>query len=171
MSGQDSVRIHINHDRREGYSPSIDGREIKEELSLREFLSRIFEDRHVENEIYRVSRAVSSHDHRELEMICDKYNEMYIHVLRSGKVVLPQHKMSGIGGLAGGLGQLSGYDRMERQQAERQQLMRQQAMSQDMGFRAPAFGVDPIHDGKKAAERKKREEKKKRDDDFYYLLT
>ena len=175
-TGLGDVRVRIHHLRSEGYPPSAEGLEIKEELSLREFLTRIMTaERNVENELYRVSKAIAARDNNQIEMICEKYNDMYIHLIRSGRAVLAQHRMSGIGGHFG----LDPFDNKHRGQMSNRDSSREyerQAMMQQMGT-SPMYRSHGILDpGPSQAEKslalkksKLAEEKKKRDDDLFYL--
>jgi hypothetical protein len=173
------IQVRILHDRREGYPSSADGQEIKEQLQLEDFLRRIFEPRQVDNEMRRVERALHTHDRRQVEMICDKYNDMYLHLIRSGKAVLAQHRMSGIG--AFGVDPFNDHNHRQRQMGEREQYEYERAMM--MRNATPNYGLlDRPKEPKKEKsgntltlnEKKAKEEaevKKKRDDDLFYLTT
>jgi len=178
------VRVHIRHELREGYLPSADGDMIREELPLREFLGRIFEEgREVENELYRISKCMAGgyqYNDNEIDRIAEIYDAMYSKLIRRGKLVLAQHKIRHQ--------MISGIDPYQddklRRQAMSQQTdsdhYRRQAMMAQMAARpnpGQFLGVmqeDPsikqMH--KKALEQDQiKQEKKKRDDDLYYLLT
>jgi hypothetical protein len=183
-SNTNQIRVRIHHSHSEGYPPSAEGLEIKEELGLREFLTRIqFTDRNVENELYRVARAMAANDHNQIEMICGKYNDMYIHQLRSGKAVLAQHKMAGISdfkmsfGMAGIAGFADPFDHKQARQMSSQTGMTdydRQRMMQEMGARAhyPSQGfIDPGPSQAEMLRRKEVEEERKRTDDLFYLTT
>ena len=174
MRDVDSTRVHIIHDRREGYPVSVDNQDIKEELPLKEFLRRIFKERNVENEVYRVAKAVASHNHREIEMICDKYNDMYLHLLRSGKAVLPQHKISGIGGISGGLFGVDPFDDRQRAMSRQQDYDRERHALMAQASFTPSWQGGILDGGPSQTEMIKQKEKeieKKRFDDLFFLTT
>ena len=179
MSSYIDTRVQITHDLREGYSPAFDGGTIREEMPLREFLGRIFrEGREVENELYRVSKCLSGgyqYNNNELERVCDSYNVMYSRLIRQGKIVLAQHKMSH--NMIGGIDPYQDRQQLMANQSDdyrRQAMMAQMAARPNPGQFLGVMQEDPsireMH--KEALEKDKiKQEKKKRDDDLYYLTT
>lgn len=171
MFGHDQVQVRIDHKYEEGYPLSADGQEIKEQLPLKEFLRRIFPDeKHVEIEVYRISRSMGGPDTRELDKACEIYNRMYIKLFRDRKTVLAQHTMRGIGHFG-----VDPYQDHQRQRAmaqqhdyEREQLLR----GMSARYPTPNFGMlDGGPSPTEMLKRKEAEEKKKRDDDLFYLTT
>jgi len=183
MMGSDQIRVQIHHRMEEGYPLSADGHEIKEQLPLQEFLRRIFPDeKYVEIEIYRVSKAMSSmygsRESRELEQCCEVYNKMYIKLFRDRKTVLAQHTLSGINGVPPQyFGGIDPYQQRQRAMAhqsdyerERQMLMQQMGTRPHQGFVMEDPSIKEMHKKALKDDSAKRE-KKKRDDDLYYLTT
>ena len=168
------IRVRVIHQQSEGYPLSVDGQEIKEEMQLEEFLRRIFAKREaVEIEIRRVSRALHTGDHREIESISEKYNQMYINLFTSRKAQLAQHSIGGMN--------MSGQftDPFDHRQARQMSnyendYRRQQAMLQTAAMMPPSYGRGILDPGPSASEmlrRKEAEEEKKRTDDLFYLTT
>lgn len=172
------VRVRITHDIKEGYLPSADGGEIREELSLREFLERIFKEGHeVESELYRLSKCLSGgyqYNNNEIERVTHKYNVMYAELFRRGKMVLAQHKMSH--------NMIGGIDPYQQQQ-QRQQMSNmaqrsaldyhQQHMLREAAcFVPPSRGILDVSLTQTEMLRKKEAEiEKKRTDDLFFLTT
>ena len=179
------VKVQIRHELKEGYIPSADGDMIREEMPLREFLGRIFkEGREVENELYRVNKCMAGgyqYNNNELDRICDTYDRMYSDLIRKGKLVLAQHKMSHnmIGGIDPYQEQrrreaMTGMQQMDNDHYRRQAMMQQMSARPNPGQFLGVMQEDPsikqMH--KKALLQDQiKQEKKKRDDDLYYLLT
>ena len=93
--GHDRPRVRIVHKPEEGYPRSYDGEVIKEELPIEDFLRRIFKnEKEFENELYRVSKAMHSMHSSEIDHICHMYNQIYMKLLRDGKMRLPQHSIT-----------------------------------------------------------------------------
>ncbi len=147
--------------------------EIREEMPLREFLSRIFQEgREVENELYRISKCLSGgyqYNNNELERVCNTYDVMYAELIRKGKLVLAQHKMRQqmIGGI-------DPYNRQQAQMAQRSALdYHQQHMLREAAY-FPSPSNHVVNIGPTATEllaEKKKEIAKKRFDDLFYLTT
>lgn len=188
LSSRD-VQVHVHHERREGYPPSRDGQDIQERLSLREFITRIFKDDHsVERELYRTHKCLSGtiHGHsKELEVLSDSYNTMYIELFRSGKTVLPQHTMSHQ--MVTGIDPYQNRKDMDASDLYRRQMLQSQAYFTPTGtsfagqFGGVASGLandNRLKDMAEEATKKeifeaavKLTEKEKRDADIYYLLS
>jgi len=173
MSSYIDTRVQITHDLREGYSPAFDGGTIREEMPLREFLGRIFrEGREVENELYRVSKCLSGgyqYNNNELERVCDSYNVMYSRLIRQGKIVLAQHKMSRnmIGGIDPYNGQQAAMAQKSAMDYHQEHMLRQTAY-----LAPPSRGIlDNGPTQKELLEQKEKEIAKKRHDDLFYLTT
>ena len=183
------IQVHVIHVLSEGYPPSADGDVIKEQLPLREFLTRIFKDQHnLEQEMYRVSKCLAGgyqYNNNEAERICDTYNAMYAKLFQQGKLALPQHKMSQR--MLGSIGgrdpyqdeklrrqAMTGMQQMDSDHYKRQAMMQQMAARPNPGQFLGVMQEDPsikqMH--KEALEKDQiKQKKKKRDDDLYYLLT
>lgn len=178
MTTYHDVRVQIIHDIKEGYLPSADGGEIREEMPLREFLGRIFkEEREVESELYRASKCLSGgyqYNDNEIERVAHRYNVMYSELFRKGKMVLAQHKMR--------QNMIGGIDPYQQQQ-QRQQMSNmaqrsaldyhQQHMLREAAyFLPPSRGILDVSLTQTEMLRKKEAEiEKKRTDDLFFLTT
>lgn len=176
-SGRDQITVRIHHKMSEGYPLSADGHEIKEEMPLQEFLRRIFTDeKHVEIELYRVSKAVhygyGSHSNEELDKCCEVYNSMYIKMFRDRKTVLAQHTMRGIG--SHGMFGVDPYNDQRAQMAQRSasDYHRAAMMRETALFAPPSRGIlDTGPSKREMIEIEEKKLKKKRDDDLFFLTT
>lgn len=193
MTSHHDIKVQVTHYHREGYLPSADGGEIREEMPLREFLERIFRDdpRSIENELYRISKCVAGgfqYNKDELSRVLHKYDQMYSELIRRGKLVLAQHKITQR--MTGGLG---GIDPYQNGQFDQRVLMAQRkddmaeksAMDyyrQDMLREAayyPTGGItktgptdrETANAQATLIKREEEKEKKKRDDDLFFLTT
>ena len=161
------IRVRVIHQQSEGYPLAADGQEIKEEMQLEEFLRRIFsKGEAVKIEIGRVSRALHSGNHREIESISEKYNQMYINLFTRQRAQLAQHSMRGIG--------MSGQftDPFDHRQAQYMSDYNRQRAMMEMSARSgpPTYGLlDPGPSAAEMLRRKEAEEEKKRTDDLFYL--
>ena len=177
ISSHHDIRVQVVHYHREGYMPSADGGEIREEMPLREFLERIFRDdpRSVENELYRVSKCTAGghyYNNDEISRIMHKYDAMYSELIRKGKLVLAQHKISqqmmGIGG------SIDPYNGRQAAMAQKSAMdYHQEHMLREIAYpHSPSRGIfDTGPSKRELIEIEEKKLKKKRDDDLFFLTT
>lgn len=174
------IRVRIRHRVEDGYKLASNGEEIKEDLSLGEFLDRVFwgmdyesRNKKVEEAAYELASKFSRLHMSAIESLADVYDRAYSKLFRLGKLVLPQHttQMS-FEDRYRGFGDPVDYQRRSDYQ---------RAMMQTSAYFTPTSSKigsvvqeDPAvkkikEEGLKRASEEKR--KKKEDEDVYYLLT
>lgn len=168
MTSHHDIKVQVTHYHREGYLPSADGGEIREEMPLREFLERIFRDdpRSIENELYRISKCVAGgfqYNKDELSRVLHKYDQMYSELIRRGKLVLARHKIT------------QRKDDMAEKYAmdyHREAMLREAAYYPTGGItKTGPTDRETANAQATLIKREEEKEKKKRDDDLFFLTT
>lgn len=174
------VRVRVYHRTEDGYKLAGNGEEIKEDLPIREFLERIFRvngqnsQHDVERALYEIHKTLSAVHMSAIEHIARTYDGVYSKLIRTGKLVLPEHTMA-----------THDYDKyrgfvdpfdngQQRYQQEYQRAMMMQNIAARPGQFPAVIQPDPAVEEAKRKEflRANEEEKtRKESEDIYYLLT
>jgi hypothetical protein len=92
----DECQIGIHHRVEDGYPLGADGKEIRENLSLRVFIQRITRNDHrtTEYEINRIDSLLRKNQRMKLDNLSKKYDHQYSTLIRQKRIVLAQHKIA-----------------------------------------------------------------------------
>ena len=164
------IRVRVVHRLEDGYILAKNGETIREDMSLKDLLVRIFRSRdELDRELYECSKALAVNHTSAVEHFATRYDQMYARLFKSGKAVLPEHTMSS-----------SFESEFERQYRERQReidraaMMQRQAMLHPGQFGGSLASADRAIQELTESNRKEREAeeaKQREEEEIYYLLT
>ena len=157
------IRVRVVHRLEDGYILAKNGETIREDMSLKDLLVRIFRSRdELDRELYECSKALAVNHTSAVEHFATRYDQMYARLFKSGKAVLPEHTMS------------SNYrdpeQELHRHRMEYQRAMQQAHPGQFGSLASVDRAIQELTESKRK-EKQAEESKQREEEDIYYLLT
>jgi hypothetical protein len=157
----DEVRVRVIHRLEDGYILAKNGEVIREDMPLKELLSRIFRDdrRQFEEELYECTKALARGNTTVVQYFSTRYDQMYARLFKSGKAVLQEHTMSSFNDPAD----------IRRREMERAIMMQNRYLTDPAVEQSKRLSQQREQEQK--AEQIKKDKIEREEADIYYLLT